>query len=220
MVRALLLVMLLFGWPAFGGVITPARLIDGPDSIESQLRLPQDLTPGRYVVQCEAWIRRQGRIRAFICYSSDPEDRDLVNAVARAGRQSKFVSATQDGRTIEAIMQVMVRVDTTGAAPLILAVPNNGADAKRYGPLYTAPQRLSQFTWYPSAYYTGGRILLWMNTQIDEHGNLIDYKLTNPSGQPKFFVERIEKQLKKTRFSPGHVDGKPVPMFHVEPVYD
>jgi hypothetical protein len=114
MVRALLLVMLLQGLPAWAEVLTPARLTDGEYSIEQLVRLPKDLQPGHYEIHCQAAVRRQGRAQSLICYHPDKSLRHLVGAVAVAGRRARFVPATYDGATVDAFMLLMVRIDERG----------------------------------------------------------------------------------------------------------
>jgi hypothetical protein len=80
--------------------MTPARLREGHDSIESLLRLPEGLEPGRYVVQCEALIRKNGKARAFICYTQELQWHPVVASVQAAGRKARFVPATRDGAAI------------------------------------------------------------------------------------------------------------------------
>ena len=70
-----------------------------------------------------------------------PAPDDLRQAVVYATRISLFLPATRDGEPVDVWATLMVIVDTRLAEPLILAVPNNGADTARYGLLYTAPQR-------------------------------------------------------------------------------
>jgi hypothetical protein len=55
---------------------------------------------------------------------------------------------------------------------------------------------------------------------IDEHGNVLENRVTNVSDAPEFFVERIKEQVQRMEFMPGYFEGKPVPMFYVEPVFD
>jgi len=117
--RALLLLLLFCAWHVSAAATQPARLTEGPDSIESHLRIPEGVPPGRYVVQCEAWLRRSGKVRTFLCYSAEKKHGPLVTAVALAGRQARFVAATRDGKPAEVSMQVMVRIDiTTGSSGL------------------------------------------------------------------------------------------------------
>jgi para-nitrobenzyl esterase len=200
-------------------VTTPARLTEGPRSIEKLLSVPEGLKPGRYVFQCEAWVRTSGRIRRFLCYSENESIRSLGDAVKRAGRRARFVPATRDGENAEVYMQVMVRIDITPQGPLILVLPNNGVEAGRYSLFYTAPQRFNEFTWY--AYgkpIRSSDLLMWQKLHIDEHGRVLDFQLTNVSNVPEWFVNRIEAQVKRMEFMPGYFDGKPVPMHYVEPV--
>lgn len=129
--------------------------------------------------------------------------------------------ATRDGVTVDVYMLVMVRIDTTQREALILAVPNNGVEAERCGPLYSAPQRFNEFTWNASlSGWRSGRVLLWQKLHIDEHGKVLESLMINASGAPDFLVERVEEQAKRMQFMPGYFEGKPVSMFYTEPVFD
>jgi hypothetical protein len=216
--RAILLLLLFCAWHACAAATQPARLTEGPDSIESHLRIPEGLLPGRYVVQCEAWLRRNGKVRTFLCYSAEKTHGPLVAAVARAGRQARFVAAMRDGKPAEVSMQVMVRIDITSQGPLVLAVPNNGVEAERYGLLYTAPQRFNEFIWHGNHDpLKSSDILLWRKLRIDEQGKVIEYRLENVGNVPQWFVDGLAEQVERMEFMPGYYEGKPVPMAYIEP---
>lgn len=216
--RTLLLLLLFCAWHVGAAATTPARLTEGPDSIESHLRIPQGILPGRYVVQCEAWLRRSGKVRTFLCYSTETTHRPLVTAVARAGRQARFVAATRDGKPAEVCMQVMVRIDITSQGPLVLTVPNNGVEAERYGLFYTAPQRFNEFIWHGNHDpLKSSTILLWRKLRIDALGKVIEYQLENVGNAPQWFVDGLAEQVERMEFMPGYYEGKPVPMAYVEP---
>lgn len=221
MARALLLLLLLWGCQGFAGQdATHARLTGGPYSIETLLRLPKGLQADRYVVQCEARVGRNGSAQRFACYSAQEGQRALVKAVRAAGQRAKFVPATRAGVTVDVYMLVMVQIDTTQHEPLILAVPNNGVEAERYGLLYSAPQRFNEFTWNAETWgRRSGRVLLWQKMQIDEEGKVLECVVTNPSGAPDVLVKRIEEQVKRMEFMPGYFEGKPVSMFYTEPSF-
>jgi hypothetical protein len=220
--RALLLVLLLYAcYAAAAGDTAPARLVEGPKSIESLLRLPKDLQPGRYEIYCEAWVRRQGVSKSFTCYRNDDSPRTLLKAVGAAGRKAKFVPAMRDGVAVDVFMVVMVRIDVTAQGPLVLVVPNNGVERERFGPLYTAPQRFNEFMWDGhSGPYRGSRVLLWQKMRIDEHGKVLDCTVTKVADVPESFVRNIENQVRRMQFMPGYVDGKPTAMRYIEPVLD
>ena len=223
MPRALLLLLLLYGWQASATVavrvrLTPAGLTEGPHSIESLLRIPDGLELGRYEIHCEAWILTHGHVNRFICYY-DKGTPALLRAVARAGRAAKFVPATRDGKPAEVYMLVSVRIDITKQGPLVLVLPNDGVEAKRYGLFYTAPQRFTEFTWNGATRdYAPGVVVMWHKMQIDERGKVIDFKVENVSDAPQSLVTRIEEQVKRMEFTPGYFEGNPVPMFYAEPV--
>ncbi|HKS54999.1 MAG TPA: hypothetical protein VJS12_06920 [Steroidobacteraceae bacterium] len=216
-----LLLLVLSGCQAFvGQSATHAQLTEGPESIESLLRLPSGLEAGRYVVQCEALVDRTGRARRFTCYTAHRDQHALARQVRLAGRRAQFVPATRDGAKAEVYMLVMVQIDTTQSEPLILAVPNNGVEAGRYGLLYSAPQRFNEFTWDSRDWSGSGHVLLWQNLHIDEHGKVLECAINNVSGAPEWLVARIKAQTKRMAFMPGYFQGKPVAMLYIEPVYD
>jgi hypothetical protein len=221
MARALLLLLLLFGCHAFAGQdATHARLTDGPDSIEKLLRLPKGLQAGRYVIQCEAVVGKKGRTRRFVCFSTHEGQSALIKAVRQAGQRARFVPATRAGKKVDVYMLVMVQIDTSQSEPLILAVPNNGVEAGRYGLSYSAPQRFNQFTWNSKTWMRSGRVLLWQKMHIDQDGKVVESVVTGASGAPDWLVKRIEAQMKRMEFMPGYFEGKAVEMFYTEPVYD
>ena len=87
-----------------------------------------------------------------------------------AAQTSLFTPATRDGKRVEVFTTLTVKIDTTLSEPLILAVANDGSDAGKYGPLYTAPQRyggsrikppMRREQWPPRA------AVVWIELQID-----------------------------------------------------
>src|SRR5688572_13362267 len=124
---------------------TPVRLTDGEHSIERLLHIPVDVPPGRYTVQCEAFVDKPGRARAFNCYSREGVPLSLESAVIKVGGRASFILATRDEVPVAVSMLIMVRIDVTAGGPLVLVVPNNGIEASRYGLFYTASQRFKGF---------------------------------------------------------------------------
>jgi hypothetical protein len=201
---------------------SPAQLVVGEDSIEELLRLPRKLKPGRYEVHCETYIDRTGDARYARCYSMSawPAPDNLRQAVVYATRISRFLPAMRDGEPVDVWATLMVIVDTRLAEPLILAVPNNGADATRYGLLYTAPQRYgyTMFDRPDGRPHKAHREVVWVEFQIDEHGALKDFRLTNDPGVPDDWVARVRAAAQGFRFISGQHEGKPVPMLYLEPL--
>jgi hypothetical protein len=223
MSRALWLLLLTCLGPVYAGsVMAPARLKDGPDSIESLLRLPEGLEPGRYIVQCETQVRTNGKARQFICYAQQEQWLPAVAPVAAAGRKARFIPATRDGAKIQVYMLIMVQIDITDRGPKVLTVPNNGADSARYGLFYTAPQRFNEFDWGGKSLcmVRAGSVLIWQKMHIDEQGNVSEYLLTDASNAAPWMISRLDAGVRRMEFMPGLFQGKPVPMFYIEPAFN
>jgi hypothetical protein len=114
-----------------------------------------------------------------------------------------------------------VLVDTTLGEPLVLAVPNNGVERKRYGLLYTAPQRFIKLERHVGLLPLGIQrdALVWMKMRIDEGGKVTDYVLENADRASFRVVDTIRSRIDAMEFMPGYYKGKPVVMFYMEPYY-
>jgi hypothetical protein len=210
------------------GEVTPARLREDEYSIESLLEVPEDLERRRiYDVHCEVRVHMTGQPRSFTCYALDTTvPRRLINAVSRAGMRSRFVPATRDGKPVAIYMVLMVRVTVIkGREALVLVLPNNGIERKRYGLFYIAPQRFNEFGWgtgeevYFNSKRSSPEVLIWEELWIDEHGTVTDFRLTNASGASIAVEKAVRDSVAKMQFMPGFHEGKPVAMHYIEPAY-
>jgi hypothetical protein len=203
---------------------SPAQLVVGVKSIEELLRLPSRLAPGRYAVDCEAHILRGGQAEQTYCYALDaPAPDDLVDAVTVAAARARFVPAVRNGKRIEVYATFMVLVDTTLAEPLILAVPNNGAERRKFGLLYTAPQWVVKDPLCngPNDRFTGRRPdrFILMQLQVDEHGGVHEVKFHNLTGESAGALRRYEETARASELLPGYYEGRAVAMSHLEPIF-
>lgn len=231
MVRTLLTSALLSGTAFFSHapalaetVYSPARLLEGERSIESLIEVPEALPAGLYIVQCETWISTSGQPRWLGCHSDRKLPEDLVAIVERAGVQAAFAPARRDDKPMQARMQLSVRIYVGRGGPLVLAVPNNGADADKYGLLYTAPQRLTGIRWpvltrVRDAYLKDNPLLIWLMLDVNEAGKVTQAALRNASQADADLVTAFELQMRQLEFIPGFFEGKPTSMMHVEPLY-
>jgi hypothetical protein len=202
-------------------IYTSARLSDGEQSFEALLRLPK-LEPGTYTVYCELVVRTNGKIAHMTCYAGEslPEHLDgLPRSVAKSARLARLIPATRDGKAVEAFMLITVRIHVTGSGPQVLVVPNNGADAKRYGLLYTAPQRINEFE-FRRRVGCKDNCVVWMRMEIDERGKVVTYNVDRAGNPDSSLYQELERQIQRMEFIPGRYEGKPVPMTYVEPLYN
>ncbi len=186
-------------------VDSPAQMVTGKRSIEELLNIPEELKPGRYTLNCGVLIGTSGWVLFARCYprvGSAPSD--LQKAVMYAAKTSLFEPATRNGKRVEVFTTLTVKVDTTMSEPLILAVANDESDARKYGPLYTAPQR-----------YGGSRIKLRLRASVVW---MRDDRPWSPLRAPQWWVDTVDEATKKMTFIPGYHDGKPVPMQFVQPM--
>jgi hypothetical protein len=208
---------------------TPARLLEDERSIESNLKLPKGLDPGRYDVYCEVRVMKNGTARRAACYSPDgTAPWKLVDACRKAARRAQFVPATREGKPADVYMVLMVRTFIGTGEPLVLALPNNGIEHSRLGLFYIAPQRFNEFSWGSLAYYMMPRtkairrvtrMLVWEELLIDAQGRVTASKLSSPGDAPAEMVDAVRRSVENMEFMPGFVDGKPVEMRYVEPAF-
>lgn len=216
-----LLCMLAFGSTAHAAS-TPARLTLGEESIEELIEVPDDMPLGRYKVRCEGMVLPNGEAGQFNCYS-DQVHALLIEATARAVREAKFTPATVNGKKLGVYMSLMVIIQITKDKddPLVLAVPNNGADADRYGLFYSAPQRYNSFRWRPDRFITRLRkdLRIFMNASVDEHGKVTQHSVTNVFGATPQLLEMLDRRIETMKFIPGYFHRKPAPMRYAELIF-
>ena len=116
-------------------------------------------------------------------------------------------------------MVIMVRTVIGRGEPLVLVLPNNGVEHKRYGLFYIAPQRFNEFSWGSAYEGAPPGTLIWQELWIDEHGNVTKSQTTNASGARVKDVEAVRRSVENMQFMPGFFEGKPVPMRYVEPAF-
>lgn len=229
LVLRLLLIATLAGFwtPQGNAADSPARLVVGDTSIEERLQIPRNLEPGRYAVHCEASIRRTGLPGVVYCYLMEgPAPKSLIKSVTSAVRRARYVPAVRNGERIDVYAVLTVFVDTTFAEPMVLAVPNNGVERPRFGLLYTAPQRVLPM---PSVWRPGGLdlnalgaepdLLIWMQFQVDERGDVSDFKLDKITDAKSSAIQYLERDARETKFLPGYHEGKPTAMLYMEPYF-
>lgn len=216
-----------------------AKFVVDADSIESLLRLPDDLEPARYAVHCEAAVMRTGTLARVFCYTlDDVAPRQLLSAVSLAASRAKFVPAVHEGTPIDVYMLFMVLIDTRPAEPLILAVPNNGVEKQKYGLLYAAPQRILKSAGGSSGvvYVSDGmnrrldrspdqnlggaaNMVVWMQFVVDERGNVQDFRLDKATKASDRIMRSLEKRSRETTFLPGSHERRPRAMIYAEPFF-
>lgn len=224
-VRRLATLILIGSWSLPSMADRPAQLVVGDGSIEARLRLPSDLDPGRYAIHCEAYVLKDGSVPQAFCYTlGEPAPDSLITAVTKAAERSRFVPAVRHRQFSHVYAVFMVLIDTTLAEPLILAVPNNGVERKKYGLLYTAPQRvLKKPGWgIPPQNHAARRphTYVLMQFKIDELGKVLDMKMNNLTGASARVMREYESVASQYEFLPGYHEGRPTPMSYVEPYFD
>ncbi len=215
-------------WPHLSKATdAPARLVVGENSIEELLRLPESLEAGRYAVHCEAHILRTGHAVRPYCYTmAEPVPANLVRAVIKAAKRARYVPAVRAGEPIEVYVLLMVLIDSTLGEPMILAVPNNGVQRKKFGLLYSSPQRLIRNARRAASRpilrdIPSGRphLLIWSQFQVDELGNVLDFRLEEIHGARPRAIQLSDYDASNEKFVPGYHEGRPVAMLFVEPIF-
>jgi hypothetical protein len=222
-VRHLLLVIALFaGLVPACAADSPAQMVDGKRSIEQLLRIPKGLAPGRYTLHCGVLIGTSGWVLFARCYPRTGfAPNKLLEAAIHAAKTSLFVPATHQGKKVEVFTTLTLKIDTTLNDPLILATPNDGEDAAKYGPLYTAPQRYGGSHLNPPQRYLHDpprAAVVWLKLQVDENGQMTACNVINNKEAPDWWVDAVNDAAKQMTFIPGYHDGKPVPMQFVQPM--
>jgi hypothetical protein len=207
--------------------LVPARLPVAEGSIEELLRIPEDLLPGQYAVNCETHVRTTGQSENFNCYASSAVPEPLRKAVIDAGNKARFVPAIRDGREIDVRMLLSTLVYIgNGSRPLVLATPNIGTDRNRYGLLYSAPQSIldSRRRRGPLSALDlqtpFNEVHLWMALEIDAAGQVTGREILSAPRESALRIRELDSRIEGMKFIPASDGDKSVPSIYIEAIYE
>jgi hypothetical protein len=183
---------------------------------------------GSAVLYCRADINVTGMADRASCYTN-ANTAELVTQTESALRALPFASAVVEDVNVPVRMSFRVAFNRLDDATRVTLIPNLGTMQAQYGRDYVAPQeRLDVSDWYER--YTANS---WVGGQeFLGEGSMSRVAATvNASGKPAMLktveAERayardanvVKVSLKDTRFIPGTVDGKVVPMQYMVAVH-
>lgn len=173
------------------------------------------------VLYCQADVMEEGKAKHVNCYDKKNHD-DLEKQASEALTQLPFVPAEVNGDTVPVRMVFRLALSVTGRGITATLIPNLGSMQSKYGRDYIAPQeRLDISDWY--AVYNRNS---WINGEeflddgplsrvaatVDESGKPSVVRALDSDRAFKRDANFVKSALKRSRFIPGFVGGKPVPM--------
>lgn len=180
------------------------------------------------VLYCQSEISKVGSAERTRCYDKDGNV-DLVTHTQSAMATLAFSPAEIDGEKVAVRMSYRVAFSSAGGQAKVLLIPNLGSMQDRYGRDYVAPQeRLDVADWYESynkSSWVNGNIFLGEGAQsrvaatIDEKGKADIVRLVDTERAYERDAKIVKNALRKSRFIPGFVDGKAVPMGYLAAVH-
>lgn len=180
-----------------------------------------DMKSSSAVLYCQSDIDTQGVAHHISCFD-EAGNTELVSQTQNAIQKLRFSVAKVDDKTVPVRMSYRVAFSKAGDALKVVLVPNLGSMQEQYGRDYIAPQeRLDVSDWY--AFYSknswvNGKAFLGEGTlsrvaaTVDEKGNADTVRTLEADRAYKRDAAIVKNAVKKSRFIPGFVNGKPVPM--------
>lgn len=182
------------------------------------------------VLYCQSDILSTGKVERAQCY--DKLGNESLVSQAEAGlSQLQFSPAQVDGVKVPVRMSYRVgfvnnaasQASATQASTIdVVLIPNLGSMQAQYGRDYSAPQeRLDVADWYQrysENSWVNGQVFLAKGpisrvaATITENGEADIVRALDADRAHKRDVNVVKNAVKRSRFIPGFVDGRPVPM--------
>lgn len=184
------------------------------------------------VLYCQSDILSSGKVERAQCYDKLGND-GLVSQAESALSQLRFSPAQVDGVKVPVRMSYRVgfvsnaesqnQNKVTQASDVdVVLIPNLGSMQAQYGRDYSAPQeRLDVSDWYQrysENSWVNGQVFLAKGpisrvaATITENGEADIVRALDSDRAYKRDVNVVKNAVKRSRFIPGFVDGRPVPM--------
>ena len=177
-----------------------------------------------YANQKSGLIQQDGSIAVarYLSLFDKQGNMDIEKQAGDAMSKLAFTAAEIDGKAVP--VRMVYRVFFNGTADRVTAtiIPNSGSMQARYGRDYVTPQeRLDVSDWYArynkNSFVNGGEFLdegplSSVAATVDEKGNPSSVRTLDVERAFKCDADIVKTALRRSRFIPGFVDGKPVSM--------
>ncbi|MFL0810457.1 MAG: hypothetical protein K6L76_08590 [Agarilytica sp.] len=173
------------------------------------------------VLYCQSEIDSKGVASNTSCYDKS-QSMDLVGLTESVLNRVAFTAAQVNGKAVPVKMSYRVGLAGKAGKLQTTLIPNLGSMQARYGRDYIAPQeRLDMSDWYTKyndASWVNGQSFLGhgpmarVAATVDEKGKTDVVREMETERAYKRDVKIVKNALRKSRFIPGFVDGRPVSM--------
>lgn len=191
--------------------------------------VPQDkVSPQGDVLYCRADLNVAGEATRSSCFAKDTAI-ELVIETEQALKQLTFAAAEVDGQAVPVRMSFRVAYTPLAKSMHVSLIPNLGTMQAEYGRDYVAPQeRLDISDWYQrysEHSYVGGQEFLGegdmarVATTVSPTGKPTTLKTLDAKKAHVRDADIVKRTLRYSRFIPGTVNGKVVPMEYLVAVH-
>lgn len=174
-----------------------------------------------HVLYCQSEVSEHGEAANTKCYDKAGK-LDVVSEAQSILNGLSFSPAQVDGQNIPVRMSYRVAFHGAKGKVDALLIPNLGTMYERYGRDYVAPQeRLDVSNWYDeyskNSWVSGEKFLgdgdmSRVAATVDADGKADVVRAVEAKRAYKRDANLVKNAVKKSRFIPGFVNGKPVPM--------
>lgn len=181
----------------------------------------RDLSGGSAVLYCQSDLDALGGIQRTSCFDKDQND-GLVSSAEAVLSKLSFTQAKVNDKAVPVRVSYRIGVNQAKDGYQVVLIPNLGSMQDRYGRDYVAPQeRLDVSDWYGrynKASWVNGQSFLGHGTMsrvaatVNEKGKTELVRTMDDQRAYKRDANIVKNAVKKSRFIPGFVDGRPVPM--------
>ncbi|MFL0805424.1 MAG: hypothetical protein K6L81_17055 [Agarilytica sp.] len=177
---------------------------------------------GSAVLYCQSDVSAAGVIARTNCYDKQGHDA-LAHTAERALAELMFTPAKVNDEAVPVRVSYRVGVSASeGGNVNIILIPNLGTMQDRYGRDYVAPQerldvsgwydRYSKASWVNGDVFLGDGALSRVAATVNENGKTELVRTLDDKRAYKRDAVIVKNAVKKSRFIPGFVDGRAVPM--------
>ncbi|MEO0423140.1 MAG: hypothetical protein AAF184_12435 [Pseudomonadota bacterium] len=213
---------------------SPALPDGGKIPLSSVVERPKNMrwANGVASINCQVLVTSKGKAAGSKCGLAEgakgSTSESVLGATYAGLRRAKFKPAEENGKPVDVVMSVRVRVRCVGDRCETKAYPNLGLYSKEHGDNYIAPQEIltSRETWYErmldtdacangreprEACVDDGAFRLVVYVDVDDTGAPTNARSrANPlTGDKDMLMDKAHESVEASRFIPGEVDGEP-----------